>query len=292
MVETTSRPDVVGLVPAAGVASRIQPIPCSKEILPLGVETGVGGDGPPGTRFAAQPLLVAMGRAGAGRAYVVLRTGKWDIPAFLEGGTDHTPLLAYLVTPGTAGVPFTVDAAVPFLGDSRVVFGFPDILFQPTEALDRLLSRQEEEGADVVLGMFPASRPEKMDMVRIGRDGAVKSVVIKPDETDLRYTWILAVWTPAFTEFVSDWCRVERERRSDPSAGRGRDREPYLGHVIQDGLDHGITVDGVVFEDGSYVDIGTPGELASVMKGGAGPGDRLPDAVSRERSHDERGVGP
>lgn len=277
------RSDVVGLVPAAGTASRIQPIPCSKEVLPLGFRP----DGPEGRlrpRAAAETLLEAMDRAGAGRAYVVLRTGKWDVPAFLEDGGPDGPALAYLVTPGTAGVPFTVEAALPFLAGSRVVFGFPDIVFEPPGALERLIERQEERGADVVLGLFPAERPEKMDMVRLDSDGAVRSLVIKPDDTELRHTWILAAWTPAFTEFLAGWCRRERERRADPEPGPDAPEEPYLGHVVQAALEQGIEVDAVVFEEGSYVDIGTPRELASAMAERVGPGSDLAvpdDALDR-----------
>ena len=258
--------DVVGLVPAAGTAERIRPIPCSKEILPLGFRA----DGPEGRirpRAVAEHLLEAIRRGGASRAFVVLRTGKWDIPAFLEEGPAGGPALAYLVTPGTAGVPFTLEAALPFVEGQRVLFGFPDILFEPADALGRLLDRLDE-GDELALGLFPAARPEKMDMVELGPGGRVESVVIKPEETDLRHTWILAAWSPGFSEFLGRWCERSRGRgpgRPEEAAARAPAGEPYLGHVVQAAVDEGMEVGSVVFEEGSYVDVGTPRELAATM---------------------------
>lgn len=268
------RGDVVGLLPAAGTASRLGAIPCSKEVLPVGF-TSAEGDGRPRPRAAAEPLLAAVGRAGADRAFVVVRTGKWDVPAFLETAEAPGPRRAYVVTLGTAGVPFTLASAVPFLEGARVLFGFPDILFEPEDAFARLLDRQEERGADLVLGLFPAGRPEKMDMVRLGPDGGVRSLVIKPEATDLRYTWILAAWTPAFTDFLAGWCRDRRARYGRPGEGGSGEAtaEPHLGHVVRDALDGPVEVEAVIFDEGRYVDIGTPAELASAMAGRVRPDD-------------------
>ena len=72
------RDDIVGLVPAAGTASRLGRLPCSKEILPVEFQPG-GADASPRSRVAADWLLEGMGQGGADRAIVVLRAGKWDI---------------------------------------------------------------------------------------------------------------------------------------------------------------------------------------------------------------------
>lgn len=257
----------VGLIPAAGTASRLGTIPCSKEVYPLGFRRAEP-EGRLRPRAAAEHLLDAIRVAGARRAFVVLRTGKWDIPAFLEGGERVGLDLAYLVTGSTPGVPYTLARAIPFLEESRVLFGFPDILFEPVDALQRMLARQRQGGADVVLGLFQASRPSKMDMVRRGRGGRIESILIKPERTELRYTWILAVWTARFTGFLSRWCGDVHRRfaRGGDAAAGAKAREPYLGHVLQDALDAGLAVDSVRFDRGRYVDIGTPRELATTVR--------------------------
>ena len=261
--------DLVGLVPAAGTSTRLGRLPCSKEILPVAFRTSGGADERiRRPRVAAEWLLDAMREAGADRAVMVLRTGKWDVPSFFEGGDGIGLRLAYLVTPGTVGVPYTLAEAAPFLEDARVLFGFPDILFEPRTALRSLAERQWETGAELVLGLFPAARPRKMDMVRLDSDGRIRSIVIKPETTNLRYTWILAAWSSAFTQFLSGWCAEGRgavAERKDSGAGAGKS-EPYMGDVIQAALDEGMDVESVVFEEGSYVDVGTPGELASTVE--------------------------
>jgi glucose-1-phosphate thymidylyltransferase len=248
--------EVVGLVPAAGRATRLGVLPCSKEIYPLGFTTPPHRGGR--VRVACDDLLTAMARAGAERAFVVLRSGKWDIPAFLGAGGGMHPRLAYVPLPDSPSTLHTVDAALPFVGDAQVLFGFPDIPFTPLDAFARLLARQDASGDDVVLGLFPAPRPHKVDMVEVDPvSGAVRALVIKPARTALRHAWILALWGRAFSAFVHDDVRA---------AGAGRDGgaaagERFVGHALQAALEAGLRIGGVTLDDGRFRDIGTPDEL-------------------------------
>ena len=154
-------------------------------------------------------------------------------------------------------MPHTLDRAAPFVAGAHVLFGFPDILFTPADAFAQLLARQAETGAEVVLGLFPAHSPEKMDMVAVADGGAVRRIDIKPTRTDLRDTWIIATWTPAFTGFL----RAAVERASQPSA------QPveHLGEVLQAAIVDGWAVQSVRFPAGTYRDIGTPEDLAAAV---------------------------
>lgn len=269
--------ELVGLVPAAGAGRRVAPLPCSKEIFPLGVQRtepgGAGGGASEGRpKVAAHYLLERLTNAGVRRVFLIVRPGKWDIPAYLTDGGLAGVRIAYLVREplreGVApdGVAFTLDAARPFLSGARVAFGFPDIVFEPPDAYRALLERQASSGADVVLGLFDASRPEKMDMVDLDDGGRVRDIVIKPRETSLRFTWIIAVWTPTFTHFLHGW--VDRRREAGEFRGKdggeipdGAMGEAHVGNVLRAALDEGMDVASVIFRDGSYVDIGTPREL-------------------------------
>ena len=157
---------VVGLVPAAGEASRVAPLPCSKELYPIGFRSV---DGCKSTRpkVAAHYLLEKMRFAGITQIYIVLRKGKWDIPNYFGDGSMFDVNLAYLMMGLPFGTAYSLDQAYPFLPDAIVAFGFPDIVFSPADAYKKLLRRQATTGDDVVLGLFPAREPGKVDIVEV-----------------------------------------------------------------------------------------------------------------------------
>lgn len=260
---------VIGLVPAAGAATRMGVLPCSKEVLPIGFARFGDADREVRPTVACEPLLEAFRQAGIATAYVILRPGKWDIPAYLGDGRRHGIDLAYLTVGVSHGVPFTLDQARPFVRGHRIALGFPDILFEPKDALARLDRRQRETGADVVLGLFPADEPQRMDMVASGVDGRVHRVLVKPATTTLSESWILALWTDRFSEFMHGRLLAWLQR---PGTADGRSRaggsspELHLGHVFAAALDAGLHVDSLRFPRGSCVDIGTVASLQRVQR--------------------------
>ncbi|MGH7505905.1 MAG: nucleotidyltransferase family protein [Longimicrobiales bacterium] len=258
---------LIGLVPAAGQATRIAPLPCSKELFPVGFwSPGNGQDAHP--RVVTHHLLEKMRRAGATRAFIVLRHGKWDIPAYFGGHFDGLDL-GYLLMRRPFGVPFTLDDAYPFLRDAEVVFGFPDILFQPDHVFPCLLERQRSTGADLAIAIFPARRPEKDDVLELDGLGRIVRIEPKRADTGLGLTWIVATWGPAFTEFMHAFVGAAADEVAAAS-GRWRGREMYMSDVIWGAVQSGLHVETVSFDDGSYVDIGTPDDLAIAMREHAG----------------------
>jgi glucose-1-phosphate thymidylyltransferase len=270
--------DIVGLIPAAGQASRIAPLPCSKELYPVGFRTvnpTSVRDQDKRPKVVCHYLLEKIQLAGATKTYIVLRDGKWDIPAYLGDGTilgDAPAMhLAYLMMRLPFGAPYTIDQAYPFVKDAQILFGFPDILFQPQDAFARLLEHQSATGADVVLGLFSSDQPHKMDMVDLapeecppmncaGRGGRVRKIVIKPRQTDLQHAWIIATWTPVFTRFM-------HEHLATIGDDQARNQEVYVGHIIQAAIDSGLQVEAELFARGTYLDIGTPKDLARAHSG-------------------------
>jgi len=253
----------VGLVPAAGTAERIAPLPCSKEILPIGTQTVTGMHGPR-PKVAGQYLLESMRNGGVRKVFIILRKGKWDIPSYFGCGKSIGLNLAYLMMDQPYGAPYTLDQAFAFISSDTILFGFPDILFRPDNAYQVLMKRLAKSGADIVLGLFVANNPHKMDMVELDDSGNVRGIEIKPRHTRLRYTWIIAAWTPEFTNFMHHHLQA-RQGTIHACAGAGR-AELYVGDVIQAALEKGGSVDSVIFEGGDYLDIGTPEDL---VKAGA-----------------------
>lgn len=270
--------EVVGLIPAGGQATRIAPLPCSKELYPVGFRR-VDGDNSLRPKAVCHYLLEKMRLANIDRAYIVLREGKWDIPAYLGDGHMLDMHLAYLIMRLPFGAPYTLDQAHPFVHDMLVAFGFPDIIFQPDDAFVHLLNRQAATGADIVLGLFLADQPQKMDMVDLDADGRVRQIVIKPLQTHLRHTWFIAVWTPVFTRFMHEYLAAVQNvnGQGDDRSDVPGQRELFVGDVIQAAIQNDLRVEAVFFPDGTYLDIGTPDDLVKAVRNAG----RLPRKLER-----------
>lgn len=258
MEGVVTAPPVVGLIPAGGQATRIMPIPCSKELLPVGFfQSNLDGQLRPKT--ACHYVLERMRWAGIESAYIVIRKDKWDIPAYFGNGSLLDMHLGYLVVERTPNVPYTLDQAYPFLRNARVALGFGDILFDSRDAFTRVLNRQDAGSADVVLGLFPTDKPEKVDMVEVDETGRVKSLTIKPRHTHLHYTWGVAVWNTTFGDFL----HATAAQSTFSSAG---EKEIFIGDVIQAAINKGLHVDSVPVSDHPYIDIGTVEDLARAVR--------------------------
>jgi glucose-1-phosphate thymidylyltransferase len=251
--------EIVGIVPAAGRATRISPLPCSKELYPIALRRGELGARP---KVVSHYLFEHMRQAGIRKAYVILRGGKWDIPAYFGDGTALLHMhLAYLMMYQPFGSPFTLDQAYPFVQESIVALGFPDIVFWPDDIFVHVIARRAQSDADVVLGLVPCDRPHTADMIEIEGTGRVRRFVIKQRETSLRYTWVVAIWMPMFTQFMHDY--LDEAIRS----GEATRRELFVGDVMQAAIDRGMHVDSVTFSEGGYVDIGSPEMLERIHRG-------------------------
>jgi glucose-1-phosphate thymidylyltransferase len=258
--------DIIGVVPAAGTGSRLERLPCSKELLPVFFANNITGKQMP-AKVVSHCLLDRMQRAKVSKVFVILRKGKWDIPAYFGDGKNLGISLAYLMMDLPFGVPYTVDQAYPFVKDSLVVFGFPDILFEPVDALAQLIDRQNNSGSDIVLGIYHADQPHHMDMVDIDNLGCVKRVDVKPASTNLIYTWIIAAWTPVFTRYMHNYVAEQKAKlKTDyPSQFGMNYKELHLGHVIDSAIHNGIQIGTVIFPKGTYLDIGSPKNLQKAL---------------------------
>ena len=233
----------IAVIPAAGQATRLGKLPGSKELLQVG--------GKPVTQY----LLEHLKHNGVTEAIIILRNGKWDIPAYFADGSDYGVHLSYLVTRYLYGPPFSVDQAYPLIKDATVLLGFPDILFSAPQAFNKVQALLTETGCQVALGLFPADRPDKSDMVAIDQHQRVTQLLIKPGTTDLQLNWAIAAWTPEFTEFMHSHLQ-ELLTHGDKA------EDCHIGHVFQAALRQGLDIRGLQLSQQAFVDIGTPDDLA------------------------------
>ena len=76
---------------------------------------------------------------------------------------------------------------------------------------------------------------------------------------------MLAVWGPAFTEHLHEV--VESARRRDATEAHAAG-ELQIGAVVAGAVERGLDVRGVEIAGGWFRDIGTPEDLAAVMRQG------------------------
>ncbi len=251
--------DIVGLVPAAGIASRLGKLPYSKEIMPL-----------PGMKDKASVLSENLIRyfrlGGIHNLYIIIRKGKWDIPEYYGDGSSFGVNIGYLMMNLPFGTPFSISQAFPFIGDKIAALGFPDILFEPEDAFEKLKTRFLETDADIILGIVPSEHFLRSDMIELDEKGKIKDIVIKQNRPDLKHSWFAALWRPAFTVFMKDQLNgvLSQNKEGRIKMSDGTSRELYMGDIIREAIVSGMKTDYLLFRDGYYKDMGTWEELGKI----------------------------
>lgn len=232
---------VAGILPAAGQARRLGRLPCSKEILPVDI-------GRDGVRPAIACALDAFATAGIATVRIVIAPGKDDIPAYL-GDRYGNIALAYPAVANSRGAPDSIREGLRGLGKRTIALAFPDILFEPGDAVALAAGQLAVSGADLCLALVPSDRGDKVDLVECAAGGRVTDLIMKPGPGRSGLTWIAAVWTPRFTSHLLG---------HEPAPGA----ECYMGEVILAAAARGLVLTSVTLPHGRALDIGTPADLA------------------------------
>ncbi|MEZ5099316.1 MAG: NTP transferase domain-containing protein [Thermoleophilia bacterium] len=163
---------IVGIVPAAGYATRLQPLDCSKEVLPVG--------GRPVMDHAVERLRAG----GADEVVLVTRPEKDDVVAHarelgLSVVLGHPPDVAHSFALGMA-------ALAP---DDLVLLDWPDILWGPPDGHARTVAAVRDEGHEVALGLFRTPDLTRSDVVELAPDGRILGIQVKPAEPPSEWIW-------------------------------------------------------------------------------------------------------
>ena len=214
-----------------------------------------GIDRDPGAVEAAiENAVKLLAENGIRRQFVIIRPGKWDIPAYLVNGRHLGAELSYLVADASPSVPHSLDTAHAFVQSSEVALVFPDIVFRPRNAVAETIALRDSSSADVALALVPSRRGDKVDMVDIGDAGDVRRIVAKPGAGVAGWTWVAAAWGTAFTQFLHDFL-------AGGPALPGR-TELYVADVLNVAIGAGLSIRAATFPDGDALDVGTAGDLA------------------------------
>jgi glucose-1-phosphate thymidylyltransferase len=235
-------PKYFGLIPAAGLATRMRPFRYPKELLPVYYEfVDEGTHIRP--KLLIENCLESLAMAGVHNTYIIVPDWKPEIMRYLEDGKLFNHHIAYLYNSKALGLADALLSGYEWLHDKHVCFAMPDTVFSPVDTFQKLINELERTSADLVLGVFPIDQPQHFAPVEFNSEGEVLSIEDKPLVPKFKNTWGTAVWSPAFWQFFNNHAKT---------------LEP--GVSISDTFDkaakNGLKVQCVYFADGWYKDIG------------------------------------
>jgi dTDP-glucose pyrophosphorylase len=226
---------VWGIVPAAGIGSRIQPLAFSKELLPVGSRMDGAAERP---RAVSEYLVERMILGGANRICFVIAPGKSDILEYY-GARPLQAHVCFTVQRVPAGLCDAVFQALPLIPpDEFVIVGLPDTIWFPEDALTRL-------GDDPLsFLLFPVNRPERFDAVLTDSQGRVREIRVKQQSSGSPWIWgAFKLSGRTMRELFDLWCARER-------------KDEYIGTLVNAYLSQGGSAVGVRAGE-AYVDVGT-----------------------------------
>ncbi|XXX74590.1 nucleotidyltransferase family protein [Sorangium sp. So ce134] len=224
-----------GVIPAAGLGSRIQPLAFSKELLPVGTRRDGDVERP---RAVSEYLIDRMILAGATRICMVISPGKSDIVEYY-GASVGPAHICYVVQPVAAGLCDAIFRALPWIQpEEEVLVGLPDTVWFPEHGLRAL------DGGGLSFLLFPVEHPEFFDAVITDEKGRVLEIQVKQRDARSQWVWGAFKLTGAVMRELHElWCE------------RGQ-TDPYIGTLVNEYLARGGSARAVRAGE-AYVDVGT-----------------------------------
>lgn len=247
---------IIGLIPAAGKASRMENLPFSKELLPLVNSSSIDTSRVEYPRVAIDNALETITSAGIDDTCIVIAPGKWDIPNHTGSGERYGQHLAFVVVEESPSVPASLASARFVIQRREVAMVFPDIVFEPRWALKEIIEHRRQEDVDLVLALVPAANGDKIDIVTVTKNGSVTQVTPKPGRDRHGWTWVAATWSHRFTSYLETTFRALEATAADTFK-----RELYVADLINAAIEAGYRVRSVSYPHGISYDLGTPDEL-------------------------------
>jgi glucose-1-phosphate thymidylyltransferase len=224
-----------GVIPAAGLGTRIQPLAFSKELLPVGTRRDGETDRP---RAVCEYLIDRMLLAGATRICFVISPAKTDIMNYF-GGQIGDASICYAIQQNPTGLCDAIFTALPFVSpEDEVLIGLPDTVWFPENGFRHLPERSFS------FLLFPVDHPELFDAVVTDHTGRIREVQVK--KTGAASHWIWGAFRmPAHDLKNLHRLWIERERQ-----------DQYIGTLVNEYINRGASLKGVRRGE-RYVDVGT-----------------------------------
>ena len=161
---------MLGIVPAAGRGSRIQPLGFSKELLPVGSRVEGLVERP---CAVSEYLVQRMIEGGADQICFVIGPGKSDILEYYAGGYGESSAV-FVVQPTPAGLCDAIFRAASLVRDDEpVLIGLPDTIWYPENGFCALPDDR------LAFLLFPVDQPELFDAVVVDGHDLVREIQVK-----------------------------------------------------------------------------------------------------------------
>jgi len=232
-----------GIVPAAGIGSRIQPLAFSKELLPVGCHRDGNQERP---RAISEYLLERMAAGGASKICFVISPGKSDIVEYYsdktlgtDTGADINVDICYTVQPRPVGLCDAIFRAVPFITPEEfVLVGLPDTVWFPQNGFTSL------PDDDLSFLLFPVEHPEFFDAVVTDNSGSVLDIQVKQPHPATSWVWG-AFKLSGFTLRALHELWLRRDRKDE-----------FFGTLVNAYIAEGGNAKGIRVGE-AYFDVGT-----------------------------------
>jgi len=229
---------MIGIIPAAGAGHRIQPLGCSKELLPVGSRNVAGVERP---KAISEYLVERMIAAGVTQICMVISAEKSDIIRYYAE-RSYAADIFYVVQQRPQGLCDALFRAEVFARiHDQVLIGLPDTIWFPENAYRSAL---DGRSADVNLLLFPVDNPSVFDAVICDQQSFVTEVEVKVPAPHSHWIWGAITTTgQAFHDLKLLW---ESRHRQDE----------YLGTLFNAYIASGSAVRGHHVGE-TYIDVGT-----------------------------------
>ncbi len=238
---------MLGIIPAAGAGERIQPLGCSKELLPVGSRVVQGAERP---KAVAEYLVERMIAAGADQICMVISAEKSDIVRYFAE-RDYAADIFYAVQREPRGLCDALFRAEPFArAHEQVLIGLPDTIWFPANAYRAAV----ETSAEISLVLFPVTEPAQFDAVVCDdRDDEGRVARVQVKQPDATSCWVWGAVTATGAAFHALKLLWQARHR----------RDQFLGHLLNAYIAAGNAVHAVRSGE-IYMDVGTlPGYHAA-----------------------------
>lgn len=224
-----------GIIPAAGLGTRIQPLAFSKELLPVGSQGGIDSEKP---RAVSEYVFDRMVLGGVTKICFVISPRKSDIIQYYSASPRRVSIF-YVVQPQPAGLCDAIFRALPLVGpDDLAVVGLPDTIWFPADAIRSLGTHP------CSFLLFPTDQPQLFDAVETDGEDEIRAIYSKTESPPSYWIWgAFQISGAVLRSLYQLWC----QRRCE---------DQYIGPLMNEFLAQGGRARGVRAGT-SYIDVGT-----------------------------------